>query len=399
MDNIRRMFATVIVSSISILLVGCTVAPKVFSASQQRLTAGQVIERVIPAPSLAGNLLGDPTEQRVSIYLPPGYAASADKRYPVLYLLHGFTGTNRTWLIPPGVIPDDPPTDNGYGRAGFVDAERMDAFIADGVIPALIIVAPNGNNAYKHSFWVNSPVTGNWEDYVVEDVIGYIDVNYRTLKSPASRGIAGHSGGANGAMFLAMRHADIFGSVYSIAPGLGSMALPHPVALAGRSPLDPFWESVFASIAALKSVDDLPNTFSDRPRTLWLNAEFAMGAAFTPNPGRPPFFADYLYEEKAGTLVRNDAAFARRKLIAPFDLIDTHEENLKALNGIFLDFGEYEMEGLVIGNSAFAAALAERRIPFTLEIYAGGDHGNMTKERFETHGLPFFAETLAFEID
>ena len=60
--------------------------------------AGRFIEVTIPAPSLAGNLLGDPTEQPVSIYLPPSYDSSPNNRYPVLYLLHGFTGPNRPWI-------------------------------------------------------------------------------------------------------------------------------------------------------------------------------------------------------------------------------------------------------------------------------------------------------------
>ena len=94
----------------------------------------------------------------------------------------------------------------------------MDSLISAGTIPELIIVAPNGRNAYKHSFYLNSTVTGRWEDYVVEDVVGFVDANYRTLLGLAVRGIAGHSGGANGAFFIAMRHSDVFGAVYAMAP-------------------------------------------------------------------------------------------------------------------------------------------------------------------------------------
>jgi hypothetical protein len=46
----------------------------------------------VPATGLSGNLLGDPTEVRVAVYLPPGYATSPQRRYPALYLLHGYTG-------------------------------------------------------------------------------------------------------------------------------------------------------------------------------------------------------------------------------------------------------------------------------------------------------------------
>src|SRR4051794_3871906 len=69
-------------------------APPVLS---QQAAAGKLIEIKIPAPSLKANLLGDPAEQDVTIYLPPTYDASPSKRYPVIYLLHPAGGSNKTW--------------------------------------------------------------------------------------------------------------------------------------------------------------------------------------------------------------------------------------------------------------------------------------------------------------
>ena len=57
----------------------------------------------------------------------------------------------------------------------------------------MIVVAPNGKNADRGSFYTNSAVNGNWEDYIYRDLVGYVDANYRTLARPSSRGIAGHS--------------------------------------------------------------------------------------------------------------------------------------------------------------------------------------------------------------
>src|SRR5687767_1141803 len=82
----------------------CTVVLVVPGAAQTRAPAsagaaskGQVIVEKVHAPALAGNLLGDPVEQNVSIYLPPSYNSNATKRYPSLYLLHGFGGTHTSW--------------------------------------------------------------------------------------------------------------------------------------------------------------------------------------------------------------------------------------------------------------------------------------------------------------
>ena len=60
-------------------------------------TASKLLELKIQAPSLKGNLLGDPTEQPVYVYLPPGYEGST-RRYPTLYLLHGFTSNSGVWI-------------------------------------------------------------------------------------------------------------------------------------------------------------------------------------------------------------------------------------------------------------------------------------------------------------
>jgi S-formylglutathione hydrolase FrmB len=66
-------------------------------AASGRAVSGRLLEVKVAAPSLKGNLLGDPAEQPVAIYLPPGYDASPSKRYPTLYLLHGFYGDSKTW--------------------------------------------------------------------------------------------------------------------------------------------------------------------------------------------------------------------------------------------------------------------------------------------------------------
>lgn len=64
------------------------------------------------------------------------------------------------------------------------------------------------------------PVTGNWEDFVINDVVNYVDQNFRTIQKVQARGIAGHSMGGFGALNIAMRHPDIFSCVYGMSPGL-----------------------------------------------------------------------------------------------------------------------------------------------------------------------------------
>jgi len=86
----------------------------------------------------------------------------------------------------------------------------MDDLISKGAAKEMIVVVPNGSNRYLGSFYTNSSVSGNWEDYIYRDVVSFIDDTYRTITKPASRGIAGHSMGGYGALMLAMRQRGIF---------------------------------------------------------------------------------------------------------------------------------------------------------------------------------------------
>jgi len=127
-----------------------------------------------------------------------------------------------------------------------------------------------------------------------------------------------------------------------------------------------------------------------------LNESLAAGAAYSPNPERPPLYADYLYEKRDGKLLRNEAAFDKRRAHSPFHMIDQYKQNLLALRALYLDFGQYELPDLVSGSTEFSKALAKRRIPHTLEAYAGGDHDNMLDKRLETRVFAFFSDNLEF---
>lgn len=97
-------------------------------------------------------------------------------------------------------------------------ATLMDGLIATGTSKEMIVVVPNGRNAYFGSFYTNSPVTGGWEDFVARELVRWVDGNFRTVAAAESRGIAGHSMGGYGAIMLGMKHPDVFGAFYALSP-------------------------------------------------------------------------------------------------------------------------------------------------------------------------------------
>ncbi|MEZ4771232.1 MAG: alpha/beta hydrolase-fold protein [Caldilineales bacterium] len=140
--------------------------------------AGRIIIDV-PAPSLASSIIGESTMQPVAVILPPSYATS-DRRYPVAYL---FVSGNQT--------PDRTDEDD---LVEIIAAKLT----SQGSMQEMIVVVPAVRTVLDTEVvMANSPVTGNWEDYVVEDLVPFIDQNFRTLPQaaaqvwPAGRRLAG----------------------------------------------------------------------------------------------------------------------------------------------------------------------------------------------------------------
>ncbi|HSE25329.1 MAG TPA: alpha/beta fold hydrolase, partial [Pyrinomonadaceae bacterium] len=349
-------------------------------------TTSKLLQLTIQAPSLKGNLLGDPTEQPVYVYLPSGYESSS-KRYPTLYLLHGFTANSSVWI-------------NGQYQ-GMKLQTLMDNSIKNGEVREMIVVAANGSNAYKGSFYTNSVVTGNWEDFIVRDLVNYIDTNYRTIQQAKSRGIAGHSMGGYGSMMLGMKHPEIFSAVYALSPCCLAMEADMGEA-----------NSAWSGVLQLTSRDQL-NEPQRSFAQFYYSAMVALSAAFSPNPNRAPFFVDFPFEPKSGIcnppaegklltdtpcVRKNEPVYAKWRSNFPVYIAKENKENLKKLRGIFLDYGEKEeFEHIRMGVKLLSNTFSELNIPHQFEVYANGDHGSLIRQRMETRLLPFFNEKLVFD--
>ena len=112
------------------------------TAPSAAMAPGFLTYQTVHSPGLEDNLLGDSPNRQVMVYLPPSYTSS-QKRYPVVYLLHGFNGTNTSWR------------DGSY--QGFNIQTAMNQLIGEGKIQEMMVVMPDGRNAYGGSYFVNSP--------------------------------------------------------------------------------------------------------------------------------------------------------------------------------------------------------------------------------------------------
>ena len=133
----------------------------------------QVIARELRSENIAHNKTGIDPVRKMLVYLPTGYDESSSQRYPVIYFL-------------PNPFEDSYRFD--FDRR---DAQSLfDEAIAAGVIEKFILVAVDMNTPLGSSWYVNSSATGNWEDFVIQELVPHVDANFKTLPNRDSRGIA-----------------------------------------------------------------------------------------------------------------------------------------------------------------------------------------------------------------
>jgi len=317
----------------------------------------------IPSEALGANLIGDPAQHDAIVYLPPQYFTSDDS-LPVLYFLPGYGGSTMSEVS----LPED--LDTAF--------ETLDP---------MIIVIVNGLNSFTGSFYTDSTTTGGWSTFLADDVVPYVDSHFRTIPSRDARGIAGHSMGGFGALDNAMRHSDVFGSVFAMAPALfdeNGLQELHLFTSENR---------VRALIALVDEASALgPDVGLDHLIASQLTFDVGYGMAFAPTDEFPYFEYPFTLAED-GTLVRDDAVLARWEAgyggvaseVAAF------APELKSLNGIGIDCGSNDENRWIPPGCAYMdAQLTAAGIEHQYTTHTG-THNGFNRERILEHMLPFFS--------
>ncbi len=311
-----------------------------FGVSASATAQGRILVDTIRSKALAGNAIGDTPNREVFVYTPPSYDRTPNRRFPVLYLLHGFTSHPREWL------------DGSY--QGLDLQQTMDSLwrVDAG---EFLVVMPSADNAMGGGFYVNSAAFGKWEDFVADELVRFIDARYRTRPERVSRGLAGQSMGGFGALYLAQKRGDVFGSVYAMSPCCS--------ALVGElAPSSDVWRYVRDTTLAP------PPAMAGRVRIAR-----AMTAAFGGAYDTPGVWSKFL----------------------PVDLLAQNATSMKRSCAVVIEYGlDDAITSVPLGSRAFADELARAKIPYRLDAFAGG-HTDRTRQRFEQRVLPFFSQQFS----
>ncbi len=328
---------------------------------------GQVERLRYTSQALTDNPLGDPIERDVWVWLPPDYAASGE-RYPVLWVLTGFTGRGRMAL-------NDSPWAPGLDQ-------RMDRLVAEGAPPA-ILVLPDCFTRYGGSQYVNSSATGRYEDYVIEELVPLIDQELRT-RGAGHRGVLGKSSGGFAALRLAMRHPEVFAAA---ACHSGDMAFELC-----------YGQDVPAAARTLRNcggVADFLRTFDTREKKTSTQVHtlniLAMAACYSPNAEATCGF-DLPFDLDDAS--RIDDVWARWLAHDPVLMLEDSaaREALDGLKALFIDCGTRDEYWLDFGARRFVKRLSSLDITHVYEEF-DDDHRSISY-RYD-RSIPLLANALS----
>ncbi len=321
-----------------------------------RATAVEHIK--VHGKSLEGNLEGDSPDRDVTVYLPPSYATDKARRYPVVYLLHGYGGRDDTFNGRLATLPDS-----------------ADRDIAGGTAKEMIVVMPNAYTLHKGSMYSSSITTGDWESYVAVDLVAYMDSHYRTLATRLSRGLGGHSMGGYGALRIGMKRPDVFGVLY----------LMSSCCLNATLTFDP---GRMAPAEAIKTREQAEE--AGRGRGFGPSVNLAEAAAWSPNPKNPPLYLDLPVKDGQPQA----DVIAKWAANAPLAMVGQYVPHLKMYKAVAMEIGT--KDSLYRTNKQLHEMFEAFGVTHGYDEY-DGDHTNRVFERIEKNVLPFFSQHLAFE--
>jgi enterochelin esterase family protein len=310
---------------------------------------GKLQIETISSIVLKDNPLGDPRRREIPVYLPPSYGTKRGRRYPVIYYLPGFTGTGR------GTV--------NYNPWKETLVERFDRLIETGKAHEAILVIADGFTAYGGSQYLNSSATGRYEDFIVYEMVGYIEDKFAAHRAPEGRALLGKSSGGYGALTLGMRHPGVFGHVASHSGDVAfetCYAADFPKLCVA---VDKHGGSLQRLVADFRRSRDKAGFGHETINVL------GMSSCYSPNPKSPLGF-DVPVDVRTGALI--PAVWKRWEALDPLHAAARHAGALARLKTLWFDAGVRDEFYLHLGARRLADLLKRLKVKHSYEEHAFG---------------------------
>ena len=332
--------------------------------------AGRLDEHSFASEALKGNPLGDPHVRPLWVYVPPDYDDEAERRYPSIYLIQGLTGQLDMWR----------------NRAAFRKnpTELMEELFASGETPPAVLVWVDAWTSLGGSQFLDSPGTGRYHTYLCDEIVPWVDANYRTLADRDHRAIAGKSSGGYGAMVTPMLRPDLFGGFATHAgDALFEVCYAADFRISARTLRDEYDGSFDRFWADFRSRP----AFSKKNDHVLLN-DWCMAACYSTDEDGTVHLP---YEPLTGEL--KPEIWERWLAWDPVRMAPHYADALRLQKAIYIDAGRRDEVYLDLGAEAFRRVLEELGVTdVQFELFDAG-HGAI-EYRYPL-AVKYLAERLA----
>ena len=331
---------------------------------------GHIATHRFESKVLKSNPLSDPYVRDIIVYVPPGYSRTDSKGYTAVIYLAPFGSFGKA------VLNLDPFSET-------IEA-RMNRLISEKKCSPMILVLVNCFTKFGGSQYINSTATGMYEDYITDEIVGFIDGEYNV----SNRAVMGHSSGGYGAFVLGMRHPDIF---QAIADHSGDSAFEYCYLPDFPKALEVYTRSGGGHGDPKKWFEDFwqkPNKYQDRDDMTALNI-LGMAAHYSPNPQSPYLGCDFPFDLKTGEI--NQDVWNRWTSSDPTRMVTKYQDNLKKIKLIYIDCGTKDEFNIHLGCRILHSKLQEMAIRHFYEEFPGG-HSKIS-HRYDV-SLPMISSEL-----
>lgn len=333
--------------------------------SDRQAPRGTIQTLVLESALLQGNLLGDPTEREIGVYLPAGHNGQG---LPLLVDLVGFTAGGPAHL--------------NWKNFGENVPERLDRLIAAGDMPPVVVAFPDCFTRLGGNQYINSAAMGPWEDILLQEVVPLVEQRFG-CGGAGRRGVFGKSSGGYGAITHALRHNDFWAAAACHSGDMGfelCYLLEMPATLRALDKKD-------------GSVEKFITDFEAGPKwpgsDLHILMQLAMCATYDPDPAA---FCGVRLPVDQETCEVIPERWANWRQWDPVVMAETRAESLKRLKGLWIDCGNRDQYNLVYGARRLHRLLEVRDVPHVYEEFP--DDHTAVDYRMD-RSLPFLAKALA----
>jgi enterochelin esterase-like enzyme len=326
---------------------------------------GTVHRLTIESGVLKGNLLGDPLDRLIDVYVPAG---ADGEGLPLLVDLVGFTGGG--------------PGHTNWKNFGENLPERLDRLIAEGAMPPSVVALPDCFTKLGGNQYINSAAMGRWDDFLLQEAVPFIEGKFG-CGGAGRRGCFGKSSGGYGAMVHAMLHPDFWSAAASHSGDVGFELLfipDFPKVLRALATTDNSIQKWLEKFFAAQKVKDAD---------VHILMILAMAATYDPDLDaymgvRLPVTIDTceIIPERWANYLKWD----------PLTLVEEHGSGLRKLKALYIDCGDIDQYNLVYGSRRMHKRLNELEVPHVYEEFP--DDHTAVDYRMDV-SLPILAKALS----